>query len=231
MAYDTFEAARLISWSNKQAGIAPLTEAELVQWIDSCVGHLEWAFTYKDAKEEIRYIDFPTLISLQMICRIHFPSSGSVEVELGKITAATPRLRQEIGVHWPFASIELWHPFQTILSISDRILKTRKIKTEWECNNRLLRFRREGRLVTSLNLEFGEDRIACAWLPTEDIKIDPQFVSGSPCLAGTRIPTGVIAGMVRAGDTVTELADWYELSEDRIKNAVKWENQLAAVSV
>ena len=40
MSYDTYEAARLLSWSNKQAGLPPLTEAELTEWIDAGVGGL-----------------------------------------------------------------------------------------------------------------------------------------------------------------------------------------------
>ena len=59
MAYDTWEAARLVSWSNKQAGMGPLTEAELTQWIDDGVGLLEWADVLEEDGEVTKYIDFP----------------------------------------------------------------------------------------------------------------------------------------------------------------------------
>ena len=231
MAYDTYEAARLISWSNKQAGIEPLSEAELAEWIDAGVGGLDWAFTYKDDREEIRYIDFPALISLRLICLLHFESPDSKGAPLKDITDATARLREELGVHWPFASREMWNPYRTISMTSDKVRGTGNIKAEWEAIYNCFDLQRHGRLDINSDLEFGEDGIACAWLPAGDIKIDPRFVSGSPCLAGTRIPTGIIIGMVQAGDSIAELAEDYDVAEERINNAVKWENQLADTAV
>ncbi len=231
MAYDTLEAARLVSWSNKQAGIGPLTEAELTQWIDDGVGLLKWAFTYQDNREEIKYVDFPTMISLRLICRLHLEYPESKGMPLKEITAATPRLRRELGVNWPFASKEMWNPFKTTPMVSGKIRGTGNIKAAWIDTYNFLDLYRQGRLDVEIDLEFGEDGIACAWLPVEDIKIDPRFVSGSPCLAGTRIPTGVIVGMAKAGDSIAELAEDYGLPEERISNAVKWENQLADVGV
>ena len=227
MAYDTYEAARLISWSNKQAGIGPLSEAELIEWINAGVGGLDWAFTYKDNREEIWYIDFPSLISLRLICLLHFESPDSKGVPLNDITEATARLEEELGIHWPFASKEMWNPYKPISMIADKIRKTGNLTAEWEVIYNCLDLQRRGRLDINRDLEFGEDGIACAWLPVEGIKIDPQFVSGSPCLTGTRIPTGIIIGMVRAGDSIAELAEDYEVAEERISNAVKWEKQLA----
>ncbi len=231
MAYDTYEAARLISWSNKQAGIGPLSEAKLIEWINAGVGGLDWAFTYKDNREEIWYIDFPSLISLRLICLLHFESPDSKGVPLKDITEATAWLGEELGVHWPFASKEMWNPYKPISMIADKIRKTGDLKAEWEVIYNCLDLQRRGRLDINRDLEFGEDGIACAWLPVEGIKIDPQFVSGSPCLTGTRIPTGIIIGMVRAGDSIEELAEDYEVAEERISNAVKWEKQLADAAV
>lgn len=217
MAYDTWEAARLISWSNKQAGIPPLTEAELIRWIDDGVGLLEWAYFWEEDGELQTYIDFPTLVSLRLICLLRFQ-----KVPLEAVTKATSQLREDLSVKYPYASKPLW----TFLEHSPSVNND-------EVNliiERLIQFA----LIVGLDpsgLEFGADGVASAWLPAEDIKIDPRFVSGSPCVAGTRIPTGVLFGMVEAGDSEAELADWYELPEERIKNAVKWENQLAAVGV
>ena len=231
MAYDTYEAARLISWSNKQAGLEPLSEAELIEWINAGVGGLDWAFIHKDNREEIWYIDFPTLISLRLICLLHFESPDSKGVPLKDITQATPRLREELGVHWPFAGKEMWNPYKPISMIADKIRKTRHFKAERKTIYNLFDLQRRGRLDTNIGLEFGVDGMASAWFPANDIKIDPNFVSGSPCLAGTRIPTGIIIGMVKAGDSVEELAEDYEVAEERISNAVKLEKQLADAAV
>ena len=229
MAYDTYEAARLISWSNKQAGIKPLSEAKLIEWINSSVGGLEWAFTYKDNREEIWYIDFPSLISLRLICLLHFESQESKGTSLKEITAAVGKLRKELGTKWPFACKMLWdlhdkHTSDVVYNFEEG--RFNNLKEEWKYVYWQLWGERRGK-DTDANLVYGEDGIACAWLPAEDIKLDPQFVTGSPCLAGTRIPTGIIIGMVKAGDSIAELAEDYDVAEERISNAVRWEKQLA----
>ena len=224
MSYDTREAARLISWSNKQASIGPLSEADLTKWIDDGVGLLEWAYTYVEDGEEIKCIDFLTLISLRLICLLR--SSGASIEDLNRITV---RLRRELGVEWPFASKTVWNLHDKPLPASASKSEGGDFKyqlADWKGdywnlwgNPRLPN--------TEALLYFGEDGVASAWLPAEDIKIDPRFVSGSPCLAGTRIPTGVIAGMVRGGDSVEELADAYDISQKRVEKALEWERKLA----
>ena len=227
MAYDTWEAARLISWSNKQTGIGSLSETELIQWINDGIGLLEWADVWEEDGEVQRYIDFPTLISLRLICLLHFESPDSTGMPLEDITEATAWLGEKLGIHWPFASKEMWNPYKPISTIADKVRKTGNLKAEWEATYNFLDLQRRSRLEINSDLEFDEDGIACAWLPAKDIKLDPRFVSGSPCLAGTRIPTGIIMGMVKAGDSISELAEDYEVTEERIRNALKWENHLA----
>ena len=131
MAYDTYEAARLISWSNKQAGIGPLSEAKLVEWINAGVGGLDWAFTYRDNREEIWYIDFLSLISLRLICLLHFESPDSKGTSLKEITAAVSKLRKSWAQNGPsparcfgicMTSIRLMVPI-TLKRANSRILK------------------------------------------------------------------------------------------------------------
>ena len=80
-----------------------------------------------------------------------------------------------------------------------------------------------------MELEFDANGVACTWLLAKDVKIDPQFVSGSPCLAGTRIPTWIFPGMVKGGDSIEELADDYGITIERVENALAWERQLASI--
>ena len=233
MAYDTYEAARLISWSNKQAGIGPLSEGKLIEWINAGVGGLDWAFTYKDNREEIWYIDFPSLISLRLICLLHFESPDSKGTSLKEITAAAGKLRKELGTEWPFASKMLWdlhdkHKSNGFYNLEEG--KFKNPKEEWKYVYRQLWGERH-RKATNANLVYGEDGIACAWLPVEGIKIDPQFVSGSPCLAGTRIPTWVFPGMHEGGDSIEELAEDYCITVERVEQAMEWERQLASAGV
>ena len=221
MSYDTEEAARLISWSNKQAGIGPLSEVELVQWIDDGVGLLDWADTWEEDGEVQRYIDFSTLISLRLICLLR-----SYKVSFKDIYEAAALSKQKLGLDWPFASRSLWN-----------------LSSEGEKNATLI----DSEVMTSIvaamlvhltgntppwgSLEFDQDGIACAWLPMNDVVMDPRVVSGSPCLAGTRIPTWVFPGMHAGGDSIEALADGYRLTEEQVRNALKWEERLAAIGV
>ncbi len=215
MAYDTEEAARLISWSNKQAGIKPLTEAELVQWIDDGVGGLAWADTWEEDGEVKNYIDFPTLISLRMICLLQ--SYGLSREEIKEFALLS---RQELSLERPFASRFLW-TLQTVPpDLSDS-----------ELTSRIL----QGIIIhltgnPSRDLEFGEDGIACAWLPVKDVVIDARVVSGSPCVVGTRTPTWVFTGMLKGGDNIEELANGYRMTKEQVWNALDWERQLDVAS-
>ena len=213
MAYDTWEAARLISWSNKQAGIKPLTETELIEWVDNGVGLLEWSDAWEEDGEEVKYIDFPTLVSLRMICLLR-----SYGLSFEELRRAALLSREKLEFNWPFASQSVW-------TLSSGKNQKNVIWLEDDAMDRVL----NAMLIhgASEDLEFDADGVACAWLPAEDIKMDPRFVSGSSCLAGTRIPTGIIIGMVKAGDSIAELAESYDVAEERISNAVMWENQLA----
>ena len=233
MSYDTLEAARLISWSNKQAGVGPLSEAELTKWIDDGVGLLEWEDVWDDEGEETKCIDFPTLISLRLICLLHLDTPCPRREWLNETKATTQKLRQELGVKWPFASKRIWdlHDNHTPVTAEDlQVDDFKSAKEHWRHMYWQLWAGRHPR-STEVNLIYGEDGVACAWLPAEDIKIDPRFVSGSPCLAGTRIPTWVFPGMHASGDSIEELADDYGITKERVELALEWERQLAIAGI
>ena len=224
MSYDTTEAARLISWSNKQAGIAPLTEAELIRWIDDGVGLLEWADIWEEDGEVTKYIDFPTLISLRMICLLH---SAGVSIEA--INRVSHDLRQEFGTEKPFASKIVWSTHHDDEPNTVNESKVRDLMGQKEGWKYGYWWFKEIKLqkITKVNLQYGEDGIASAWMPLEGIRLDPRFVSGSPCLAGTRIPTWVFPGMVGGGDSKEEIADDYDIADEQVEIALDWERQLA----
>ena len=213
MSYDAQEAARLISWSNRQAGIGPLTEAELTQWIDDGVGLLEWEDVWEEDGVVEKYIDFHTLISLRMICLL-----SSQVVPLKIITEAMPQLREGLSVKCPYASKSLWN----LTEVPDSLARKEEVRI---IINGIFLCSEE---ITPHKLEFGADGMACAWIPIAGIRIDPLFVSGSPCLAGTRIPTWVFPGMHEGGDSIKELAEDYCITVERVEQAMEWERQLAS---
>ena len=55
------------------------------------------------------------------------------------------------------------------------------------------------------------------------IAVDPEILSGTPCVKGTRVPAHYIADMVNNGDTVPEvLAAYPYLTEGQVRAAVEY---------
>ncbi len=57
----------------------------------------------------------------------------------------------------------------------------------------------------------------------KNIEIDPLISFGRPTLAGTGVPTNVIAGRFRAGENVKALAKDYDIEETQIQEALSYE--------
>lgn len=60
------------------------------------------------------------------------------------------------------------------------------------------------------------------------VSIDPCVAFGRPVLAGTGIPTAVIADRYKAGESIDELANDYEQDRSRIEEAIRCELAEAA---
>lgn len=60
------------------------------------------------------------------------------------------------------------------------------------------------------------------------IVIDPALAAGRPVIVGTGLATEVIAERYKAGDSIEELAQDYERTEEEIEEAVRCELQAAA---
>jgi uncharacterized protein (DUF433 family) len=58
--------------------------------------------------------------------------------------------------------------------------------------------------------------------PTE-VEIDPRRAFGRLIIAGTGVPTEVIAERLRAGDSVSHLAEDYRLEVRQVEAALRWE--------
>ena len=55
------------------------------------------------------------------------------------------------------------------------------------------------------------------------VVIDPAIAFGRPVLAGTRVPTAILADRFKAGDALQELADDYRTTPQAIEEALRCE--------
>lgn len=56
------------------------------------------------------------------------------------------------------------------------------------------------------------------------VVIDPRISFGRPVLAGTRVPTDVLAGRWLAGDSIEDLADDFRLTTEQVQEAIRCES-------
>ena len=80
-------------------------------------------------------------------------------------------------------------------------------------------------------IEFGESHDPQRWWPLGKkhvVVIDPQRGFGAPIVARSGVPTKVLAGAFKAEGSVEFVAKWYEVSEREVRDAVLFEERLAA---
>lgn len=82
------------------------------------------------------------------------------------------------------------------------------------------------------NVEFNRDRIPQRWWPhgkSHRVALDPRRSFGQPIVFRDGVPTQILARSVKANDgSIDEVARWFELSPTAVREAVEFEQQLAA---
>lgn len=79
--------------------------------------------------------------------------------------------------------------------------------------------------ASGITFQLSESRHALRDLEAEprNIMIDPLVAFGRPTLAGTGVPTNVIAGRFRAGEKIAAIAKDYEIEESQVREALGYE--------
>lgn len=65
-------------------------------------------------------------------------------------------------------------------------------------------------------------RIQKAFNEFPSIRSDRQIMSGAPCVAGRRVPVWVLASRYAAGETLTFIADDYEITKREVVTAIRF---------
>ena len=172
-----------------------------------------------------RYMSFGAVVTSRAVSLLL-----SFGVSLDRIGIAHDYLKEETGLEYPFA----WRRFWMESPTASRHVYTR-------LNQLIVAASATGQLtftdllhgeVTrgwSMGFDGSVDELATSWSPASGVVIDPLVQSGVPCVEGTRTPTSSLYGCVEAGDSVEDVAEWFNLSETQVKAAVDWESRLACV--
>ncbi len=81
------------------------------------------------------------------------------------------------------------------------------------------------------DLEFGAGNILERWWPMgkdKQVALDPKRNFGQPTIFCDGVPTKVLARSVRANGSIEEVARWFEVNVKSVRDAVEYEQQLAA---
>jgi len=80
-------------------------------------------------------------------------------------------------------------------------------------------------------LEFSSDDQLVRWWPLgtdRAVLLDPRRQFGQPIIASCGVATEVLQAAAKSGQTVEEIADWYELDPGAVRDAIEFELALAA---
>ena len=166
-------------------------------------------------------ITFEDLVSMRVIAFLR-----AYNYSFPEIRKAEKLLRQITGHVRPFATEPIWAEEKGALHIFAEIASL------------LLAANKGGQLpfidlvkkdlINMHGLSFNDKGVAYSWTPRKNILLHQRIQFGRSCIAGTRIPTSDIAGMVIAGDSQAFLAKTYDISEEYVESAVNWEKEIAA---
>lgn len=81
------------------------------------------------------------------------------------------------------------------------------------------------------DLQFGADGGAVRWWPLsreKGVMLDPQHSFGQPVVADGLVPTRTLADAVTAEGSAEKVASLYEVSVQAVRNALRFEQRLAA---
>lgn len=153
------------------------------------------------------------------------------DVPMIRLRPAIQALREEFRTRYPLA-----HARPYIDAQGRELVKAIQDEVGLDVSLRLVVVRNGQMLLTEpaaqfrRSADFGEDQEVVQRLHPapniEEVWIDPNRQSGDPVVRG--VPTSVLAELFRAGDSITQIADWYELQRTEVEAALRYE-QLTAV--
>ena len=220
--YTIPEAARIILATHPLPGVGGAFQQDfqwrLLHWVDD--GVIQHGRFDNGLPIRKKYTTFEGLISMRVVFAL-----WTRGVSIGTISRAEKRLIAEMGVMWPLSSEPVWRREAPAFPRLSALIAESKHGPE------AMDFL-EGWLEENASaMEFNEQGVACAWRAAKNVSIHGGVVSGRPCVAGTRTPTWIIIGMTEAGDSVEEIAYWYDLPDERVKDAIAWEKRLDSVNI
>ena len=196
--YDPTEAARLVR-------VHPET---LGRWTTGRRALVKPAFD--------RFFDFEDLVSLLVIAELWRRNVPSDEIRVG-----IEALGGELGVDRPLAHIDAPKRLATVGTAFFANLG------EWADAGKRFQLAFYPMIEPVLRpLEYDTHGMARLWRPVNLITATPVIQAGTPCIESTRVPTLTVAGLIRVGEDVDDIAFDLDLEIEQIEAALRFETAL-----
>jgi uncharacterized protein (DUF433 family)/DNA-binding transcriptional MerR regulator len=213
--YTVSETAELIGVSQRRVRgwitgygstrMPPLIENEL-GWVGNRV-----AFSFTNLME-MKFVAF-------------FENAG---IKLGHIRAIMSEVRVALDHRHPFASKTVFRTDRR--KIVAEIAKKRTGKLIYDLKTKNYEMRTVMLDTLMDDVHYDADGMARWWYPRQhaapNVFVHPKIAFGRPVLRDSNIPTRTIAEAVKAEGDVSTVAQWYDLSQKQVREAVKFETIL-----
>ena len=215
--YEVPDVARIVQVTSRfPHNSHPINNRHIIRWIRK--GLALPALAELPGRELL--ISFEDLVSMRVIALLR-----AVGIKWAKIYATEDWLRKYTGVHRPFASERLWTAVHEVFLDREGALIAASLGGQYPLPQLVDMY-----LVPVGGLTFSQYGLADSWTPHDEIILRPNVQFGAPCIRGTRIPTRTLWGMYEGGDSVEFIADVYGLEPRQVREAIQWENRLAAAA-
>jgi uncharacterized protein (DUF433 family) len=199
---------------SQAAGLAGVSTATARRWL-SVVGGRD-----DELRAPLLMLSFLELIELVVVARFRAPPSS---VKLERIARAHVFARQEFGLHYPFASLNLRKLGGHVLHKFDEVTGARP--SEWMALDMAGQYTLPGLVQFELeNNVVYPDEFAGIWYPhgrQVPILIDPYIAGGRPTIEGRGITVETLRRRFFAGESTNALALDYEIPRETVERAVQ----------
>lgn len=177
---------------------------------------------------EIRPLDNKVALSFRDLLELRFVDAfNRAGVSWKTMRRAHGRAQEELKTTHPFCSNRISTDGKNIL------MRQAKEDGDEALLNLVTQQREFTKIVQDFlkELEFSGDDII--WWPLgkeRQIIVDPRRNLGQPTVARSGVPATTLARSVKANSSIEEVVRWYEVQRDEVRDAVEFEESLAAAA-
>jgi uncharacterized protein (DUF433 family) len=209
---------------SEAAALIGVSQQKIRAWIDG------WPRSGAPAiiENDLGWVDDKLAFSFANLMELRFVSVFAKVVRIGEIRTVVNEVRKEIRRAQPFATNMVFRTDgkKIIVEIAHRT----GVKQLYDLRSR--NFEIGGVVYQSLKADvlYDPKGDALTWFPRRanapNVIVHPRLAFGRPVLQKEHIPTEVIADAVKAEGSVDKVAVLFEISKQRVEEAVEFENLL-----